>query len=202
MKYIFSFIFILNIGVSFAQKDTLPYNRKKEIEYDGKRYRVYNNWISVGVGAGYSTRWVADQRNIGLDYSFHLEKTYFRLGAFMSGVQLTSQNNINFHGAYLYRKETTGYNLSASIGPSYSVFKRPLADSSRYNLGTTYKEVGAYACLEGVLKIKYDVGLGAQVFADYNKVQMVYGVKLIVYFSSAYRGIKYGSQNIKKPYKI
>ena len=199
MKYIFSFIFILNIGVSFAQKDTLPYNRKKEIEYDGKRYRVYNNWISVGVGAGYSTRWVADQRNIGLDYSFHLEKTYFRLGAFMSGVQLTSQNNINFHGAYLYRKETTGYNLSASIGPSYSVFKRPLADSSRYNLGTTYKEVGAYACLEGVLKIKYDVGLGAQVFADYNKVQMIYGVRLIAYLSSAYRGINYGTRKYVKP---
>ncbi len=199
VKHILFIIFFFNITVTFAQKDTLPYNPKREITYDDKRYRIYNNWISIGVGAGYSTRWVADQRNIGLDYSFHLQKNYFRLGAFMSGVQLTNQNNINFHGAYLYRKETKDYNLSASAGPSYSVFKRPLADSSRYNLGNTYKEFGVYACLEGVIKIKYDVGLGAQVFCDYNQVQMIYGVRLIAFLSSAYRGINYGTRKYVKP---
>ena len=116
----------------------------------------------------------------------------------MNGNDYTAQNNINFHGAYVYRLEDTWFNLTASAGPSYSVFRRPISDSAHYNLNNVYNAFGGYACLEAVYKIKYDVGLGMQVFADYNQVQMVYGVRFIVYFSSAYRGIKYGKRTPPK----
>ncbi len=191
--YIIAFI-LLNSFVYFAQKDSVVFNPKQEIIYDGKRYRVYNNWISIGGGAGYNSKWPKDEKNVAADFSFHIQHYYFRVGTFMSGRDFTAANNYNFHAGIGLRKETEKYNLSAFIGPSTSNFRRPLSDSINYNLTTVYNEVGLYSCIEAVYKLKYDVGLGGQIFCDYNRVQMVYGVRLIVYFSGAYRGIKYGAK--------
>ena len=87
MKTLFILTFCIFFGGSYlAQKDTVSvknkkdttaYDRKKEIAFDGKRYRVYNNWLSVGAGANYNTKWPKDERNIGVDFSFHLKKNYF-----------------------------------------------------------------------------------------------------------------------------
>lgn len=195
----------LSATVAQAQTDTAKvvkkdsvkvYNPKEEIAYDGKRYRVYNNWLTFGGGANYNTKWPKDQKNLAVDYSFHLKQYYFRAGAFMSGNDFTAANSYNFHLGIGARKEHEKYNLSAFIGPSYSYFKRPLSDSTEFGLpailNTVYNRLGGYACVEAIYKIKYDVGLGGQIFCDYNEVQMIYGVRLVVYFSGAYRGIKYG----------
>jgi hypothetical protein len=73
LKTLFILAFCIFFGESyFAQKDsiliknkkdTTVYNKKKEIAFDGKRYRVYNNWLSVGAGANYNTRWPKDEKN-------------------------------------------------------------------------------------------------------------------------------------------
>jgi hypothetical protein len=188
---IFIFLILFHIKV-MSQTDTATFNPKQELVYDGKRYRVYNNWLSIGGGAGYNSSWIKDERNLGIDYSFNIKKIYYRAGAFMSGRNFTESNNYNFHAAIGIRKEHTKYNLSAFAGPSTAYFKRPLKDSVNYNLKSVYNEVGLYACLEAVYKVKYDVGLGGQIFCDVNRVQLVYGVRLIAYFSGAYRGVKYG----------
>ena len=179
-----------------TKKDTVIFNPKEEIIYDNKRYRVYNCWLSAGAGVGYNSHWSKDEKNIAADFSFHIKQYYFRLGGFTSGRDFNLTNNYSFHGCIGLRKETPKYNLSGFIGPSSSYFRRPLSDSTEYGLQTVlssvYNRIGGYACLEAVYKIKYDVGVGGQIFCDYNPVQMVYGVRLIVYFSGAYRGIKYG----------
>ena len=202
MKTLFILVsFIFFGGSYFAQKDTVivinkkdttAYDKKKEIALDGKRYRVYNNWLSVGAGANYNTRWPKDEKNIAVDFSFHLKKNYFIAGGFLSGTDFTAANNYSFHLGYGLRKEGNKYNLSAFVGPSLSYFRRPLSDSSNYNLGTVYSQVGGYAVIEAVYKLKYDVGIGGQLFCDYNQVQMIYGARILLYFSSAYRGVKYG----------
>lgn len=199
MKYLLVSIFILfGVNYFFAQTDSATYNPKQEIVYDGKRYRVHNNWLSAGTGACFNTQWPKDEKNIGADFSFHLKQYYFRLGGFMSGADYRATNNYNLHLGAGLRKETEKYNLSAFIGPSTSYFKRPLKDSAEYNLETVYNEFGGYAVIEAVYKIKYDVGIGGQIFCDYNRVQSVYGVRLVLYFSGAYRGIKYGRVTNKK----
>lgn len=185
------------------KKDTAAFNRKKEIIFDGKRYRVYNNWLSVGAGGNYNTKWPKDEKNIGVDFSFHIKDQYFRTGAFLSGTDYTAGNNYSFHFCYGLRKEAIKYNLSAFIGPSVSYFRRPLSDSTEFGLQpiltTVYNRVGGYAAIEAVYKFKYDVGLGGQIFCDINQVQMVYGVRFIVYFSGAYRGVNPGYRGrIKK----
>lgn len=189
--YIIVLVLLNGLGL-FSQNDSTVFNPKKEIVYEGKRYRVYNNWLSIGGGAGYNTKWPKDEKNLAADFSFHIQQYYFRLGAFMSGRDFTASNNYNFHAGIGLRKEQKKYNLSAFMGPSTSNFRRPLSDSVTYNLNTVYNELGLYTCVEAVYKLKYDVGLGGQIFCDYNRVQMVYGVRLILYFSSAYRGVKYG----------
>lgn len=179
--------------------DTVIFNPKEEISYDGKRYRVYNNWLSVGAGANFNSHWVhdeKDEKNIAVDYSFHIKQYYFRLGGFMSGRDFNQKNNYSAHACAGLRKETTKYNLSAFVGPSFSYFRRPLSDSTEFGLqkvlDNAYSRIGGYITLEAVYKIKYDVGIGGQLFCDYNEVQTIYGVRLIAYFSGAYRGIKYG----------
>jgi hypothetical protein len=188
--------FFFQLSIHAQSDSTKSYNAKEEIAFDGKRYRVYNNWLSVGPGVGYNSNWPKDEKNMAVDFSFHIQEHYFRAGTFMSGVDFYAANNYNFHLQYGIRKETTKYNLSAFLGPSYSYFKRPLKDSTEFGLNTilstVYKEFGAYACVEAIYKIKYDVGIGGQVFCDINKTQMVYGVRMVVYFSSAFRGVKYG----------
>jgi hypothetical protein len=194
---LFFICIILGSKHLIAQKDSI-FNPKKEIAYDGKRYRVYNNWISVGGGAGFNTQWPKDEKNLALDYSFHLKQYYFRAGAFMSGVNFAQANNYNFHAMAGIRKEAEKYNLSMFIGPSYSYFRRPLKDSLDYDLTKIYNAFGGYACIEAIYKVKYDIGIGGQIFCDYNQTQMVYGVRLVLYLSSAYRGIKYGYVKPKK----
>jgi len=201
----FSITFFLSIFNLSSQTDSAKkYNPHEEIDYDGKRYRVYNNWLSVGPGAGYNSHWPKDERNLGVDFSFHIKKSYFRVGAFSSGARLraANTNNYNFHIQYGLRKEDIKYNVSAFLGPSLSYFKRPLSDSTQFGLNNVldnvYNEFGFHACIEVVYKIKYDVGIGGQVFCDYNRVQFVYGVRLIAYLSSAFRGAKYGRKTPRK----
>jgi len=199
LRNLFIFTFFILLGdFCFAQSDTAKFDLKEEITYDGKRYRVHNSWLSVGAGPSYNSKWPKDEKNVGADFSFFIKQHYFRVGGYMSGVDFTASNNYSFHLCYGLRKEKEKYNLSAFIGPSSSYFRRPLSDSTNYNLATVYNELGVHACVEAVYKIKYDVGIGGQIFCDYNQVQMVYGVRIIAYFSGAYRGIKYGRKPAKK----
>lgn len=193
LKQIIIFAFCVFFGnLYFAQSDTAKFNRKQEIIFDGKRYRIHNSWLSVGIGPNYNTKWSKDEKNTAVDFSFYIKQNYFRIGGFMSGTDFTAANNYSFHLCFGFRKETEKYNLSAFIGPSTSYLRRPLSDSANYNLARVYNAIGGYAVIEAVYKFKYDIGLGGQIFCDYNQVQMIYGVRLLVYFSGAYRGIKYG----------
>lgn len=182
--------------IKVVKKDTFVYNPKAEISIDGKRYRVYNSWLSLGAGANINSHWKQDEKNFGADFNFHIKQYYFGLGGFMSGSSFYQLNNYSVHALFGLRKETPKYNLFASAGPSSSYFRRPLKDSTEFGLqkilNSVYNRVGGYVCLEAVYKIKYDVGIGGQIFCDYNEIQTVYGLRIIAYFSGAYRGIKYG----------
>jgi hypothetical protein len=178
---------------------------RPHIYYNGKELTDVNAVIPrIGASATFYGSAVVRQFEMMKIFtaSFHIQEKYFRLGSFMSGSDFLAANNYNFHLQYGLRKETEKYNLSAFLGPSYSYFKRPLSDTVEFGysniINKIYSEFGVYGCVEAIYKVKYDVGLGGQVFCDYNKVQLVYGVRLVAYFSSSYRGIKYGRTTPKK----
>lgn len=180
------------------KKDTIPYNRKEEIVYDSKRYRKYNNYLTFGFGKAYSNIRRLDQNLINVDFQFHLMREHFQLGFFMSGDDFLRNNNIQGHLCYGYRYEKPKFNLAGFIGPSYSYFVTAQTDTAGNVSPVMNGVMGAYVSLQAVYKVKYDVGLGAELFGDISAIQKMAGIKIIFYFSGAYRGIKRGFKNKPK----
>lgn len=197
-------IFILVLLYTFcasAQKDsTVKFNRKEELVYDGKRYRKYNNYLTFGVGKGYVDIRRIDQSYINFDYQFHLQRQYFQVGVFMSGDDFLRNTDIQGHLCMGYRIERNKYNLAAFIGPSYSYVLTTKTDPTT---GDAYAQInnvmGGYMCIQAVYKIKYDVGIGTEVFGEISSLQKMVGGRIIFFFSGAYRGIKRGPKPIAKP---
>ncbi len=176
----------------YSQKDTLPYFRKEEIIYQGKLYRRYNNYLTFGAGISQSNLRASSQNNIGIDYNFHIKRQYFRAGILMSGNQFLANNNFVVHAGYGYRKETTKSNFHAYIGPTYFTGVYGIEDSVGSGIFRPifFEGIGAYANCGIVKKITYDIGIGIEGFGEINKYQFHGGIKLIFFFSGAYRGIK------------
>lgn len=105
----------------------------------------------------------------------------------MSGEELLSNNNVQFHACYGIREEKNRSNVSIYGGPSIftGVEGTPGVTSPTY-----YEGVGAYFCFQAIVKLKYDIGLGVDVFAELSQKQKLGGIKFIFFFSGAYRGLK------------
>ncbi len=187
-KSFFIIYFLLSVCFLFAQKPTTPDDDfKKEIVYQNKKYRVYNNWLNAGAGPSYNSNIPHAQFSLVVDYNFHIKKEYFQFGILLSGDDFGNYNNVQAHVCYAKRKETEKYNFAAFLGPSYT--------SGNMYLDSTYskkafKEVGIYAEVQFIGKIKYDLGLGPSLFADYNSKRTIVGIKLDLYFSGAFKGNK------------
>lgn len=51
------------------------FSKKREVVFDNKRYRVYNNYVTAGAGACYSSGWKDIEFCPAIDYNFHTGKT-------------------------------------------------------------------------------------------------------------------------------
>lgn len=192
---------------SYAQKDTVINGvhyrapKKKQPEFrngkrlipldsqfviDNKRFQYYNNWINIGVGAQQNLTY-----GIGLgfagsaDVNFHIKRSYFQIGAMLTGERLRSYNNYQAHICYGARFEDKDVHVAGFAGISYSSGNGRDSDST-YN--RQYQHPGIYAEAEIVKKISYDIGLGGSLFADWNKEQSMIGARFIMYFSAAFIG--------------
>lgn len=184
-----------------AQKDTLPYNRKEEIVYDDKRYRKYNNYITLGGGPLYSSVRSKDQKVVGADFQFHLQRNYFQIGAMMSGNNFLDNNNVQGHVCMGYRIEKEQLNLAFFAGPSLSKFVVGHLDTAGVPYAVVSGGVGGYVCVQAIYKAKYDVGIGAELFGDFTRAQQMGGLKIVIYFSGAYRGAYRGFKKMPKQKK-
>ena len=54
------------------------YFRKEEIIHDGKRYRKYNDYLTIGGSFFNSSLRSAGQQGVGLDFHFHIRRQYFQ----------------------------------------------------------------------------------------------------------------------------
>lgn len=169
------------------------YRPKEEIIFDNKRYRLYNNYVTLGGGVSLSTIRNNSQRTAGIDYHFHIRRTYFQLGVLLSGNEFFSNNHLQAHFCYGIRKEDGKNHFAAFGGFSYYQGVEGVAPQPAVYYGGS----GFYFAGQYVRKITYDVGGGIEAFADigystpfWGRDQALYGVKLIVFFSGAYRGPK------------
>lgn len=168
------------------------YNRKAEIKLDGKKYRIYNNYVTFGIGKGYNSIWNQGFVTTGIDFNFHLGKTYFQAGGYVQGPGFYNKEQVQLHLAGGYRKESYQYFWAAFGGISYSNGYYPvMVNGIVHQDSTVYpimSQVGAYAALQMFYKLKFDYGIGLTVFGDVNSKQYMVGARIELFFSGAYRG--------------
>ena len=173
---------------ALAQEKQPAPDLDKEIVINKKRFKVYNNWLSGGGGAGYNTQ-IPQLQFIGqLDYNFHIKQNYFQLGVVLAGDEFGSYNNYNFHGGYGKRIENAKINFSVFGGLSYTQGYMKLNKEAYAE--EPYKEPGLYLNAQLIKKITYDVGLGIGALVDYNSKRLLGGLTGVIYFSGAYKGKK------------
>lgn len=163
------------------------YNRKEEIIYDNKRYRKYNNYLTAGGGFAYSDNRQGIQRVVGADFQFHIRRLQFQMGGQMSGEAFLSNNHVQAHFGFGWRKEKNTYNLAAFVGPTYFT---GVEGTPGVTVPIFYSGFGSYASVQAVTKFTYDIGFGVEVFGELNFRQTMAGLKFILFFSGAYRGKK------------
>ena len=171
---------------SFKKSDRPPYDRKEEIIYQGKRYRIHNSYLTAGPGFLQSNIRSKLQKTIGIDYHFPIRRQDFQVGVMMSGQEFASNNHIQGHICYGFREEKNKNNLALYFGPSYATGVEGDASGSP----KFYQGFGAYLSVQGIIKFSYDMGLGAELFGELSDRQKILGLKLVAFFSGAYRGPK------------
>ena len=175
------------------------FDKKKEIVLQNKRYRIYNNYLSAGVGQCYNSGWKEVELCTSFDFNFHATKKYFQIGGNLVGPALWNNNCIQLHAGWGYRLERCNYQVAAYGGVSFSdgyYLKTTNYDSLKIKMSS----VGVYAAIQGFYKFKFDYGLGLSSFVDVNPKQTLVGLKVELFFSGAYKGLKrinYGKEDEK-----
>ena len=198
MKQLFFSLALVAVIVSPASaQGNKDYDRKKEIVIEGNRYRIYNNYLTIGAGYGVNSYTRDYQFNLGGDFNFHIMKQNFQMGGFLAGQSFGNYNNIQGHFAYGKRFEQKDFNLAGYFGISYSSMNRSFEDDT---LGVVFRYIqrpGFHACVQGTYKFKYDLGIGLAVFADVNNAQRVYGLRLELFLSGAYKGKRLKKESVE-----
>jgi hypothetical protein len=166
------------------------YFRKEELIFDGKRYRKYNNYVTVGGGFLVSSLRDDVDKGVGADFHFHIRRQYFQAGVLMSGPEFLSNNNVQGHFGYGLRRERANSNLAIYGGVTYFTGVVTLSDSALGIVPYYYDGVGLYLSAQAITKLTYDIGAGAEAFAEYSRRQQIIGFRIILFFSGGYRGPK------------
>jgi len=169
-----------------------PYDKKREIKLDGKKYRIYNNYVTFGVGKGYNSVWDQGFLATAADFNFHIRKPYFQAGSYLQGHDFYTRQQVQLHLAAGYRSESYKYFWAAFGGVSYTngYFPYALKDIKGEDslIHPIMSEVGLYAAFQLFYKLKFDYGIGLTAFADVNSKQYMVGARIELFFSGAYRG--------------
>jgi hypothetical protein len=190
IKLFFLCLFLFSI-VSFYSQPKGDFDRKKEITYDGKRYRVFNNYLTAGGGTCYNSYIQNTNLNIGVDFNYHIRQVYFQSGIFLAGPQFGNYSHLQLHTAVGKRFELNKFNMAGYLGPSMSFINRPIIDTALNQIRSRILQpLGFHAAVQFTYKFKYDVGIGVSLFSDINKEQSVYGLRLELFFSGAFLGDK------------
>lgn len=188
IKFFFWCFLLFFITSLFAQPKG-DFDRKKEITYDGKRYRVFNNYLTAGGGTCYNSYIQNTNLNIGVDFNYHIRQIYFQSGIFLAGPQFGNYSHLQLHTAVGKRFELNKFNMAGYLGPSMSFINRPIIDTAANQIRSrTLQPFGFHAAVQFTYKVKYDVGIGVCLYSDINKEQSVYGLRIELFFSGAFLG--------------
>lgn len=202
LKIVFLITLILCVvNISSAQnKEDKEKKAKKEEKFlhNSMIFNKYDNWFTVGVGAGINAKF--DQRESNINAAFHYKvwKIYMQTGyhrcsdefiydyKLHKSLSLQVLNNI-YLGAGI-RSSKLYSNVVFFSGPSIaygSCFY--YQDDDGYDFYKGFTEFGWYSNFDYTYKLSYDLGLGVSIYHSINKSYHIYGFQIHVYFSSAFK---------------
>jgi hypothetical protein len=183
----------------FAQEDELPAPpariKKKEkekeelIEIKGNLYKVHANYLNFGPGISYLIKQDIRAVCIGAGYNFRFKKKYYKVGFQRTdNISFFGTSPIyftDFHLATGKRIPSKRFNLSYFYGGSFYSFNDNTLKEDPVKRG-----IGLYGEASAFVKPLYDIGIGLTGFTNLNLHAPVFGVRVELYFSGAYRGKK------------
>lgn len=197
LKLLALFLFPFFLPLFLHAQDTAKYkvqeNFKREIIIGNKRYRVYDNWVNVGVGAAYSSKNPRLQMTIGMDFNFHIRKAYFNIGGYLAGDGYLQWNQYSLHAGYIgYQRQSEKMRTAAMGGISFTNGYEFIY-AGHYS-GVAYNEFGIYAEYQFFHKIEYTTGFGTTLLINVNKKGVLAGLRLDGYLSGGYKGYVKGKE--------
>lgn len=183
--YCLLILLVLSSSSVFAQQTATEKRdeKTKERNFDGKRYKMHNNYLNFGIGYG-RTFDGRQSTPVGFGYNFHAGKLFFQAGYNRSEMPTLwgsyTQNFVNdLHFAYCIRKENKVFNIAYVMGVG-RVWG--LKDNHPYG------NIAGYAEAQIIRKLFYDVGAGLCLYVNYNRSYPMAGIRLDIFLSSAYQG--------------
>jgi hypothetical protein len=117
-------------------------------------------------------------------YNFKIKKSFFQVGYNRSEMPILwgkyTANHLNdLHLAFCIRKENKLFNIAyvMGIGKAWGL---------KDNVG--YNKIAAYAEAQLIRKVFYDIGIGINMFVNYNRQYPIGGLRLEFFMSSSYQG--------------
>jgi hypothetical protein len=172
----------------FTGRDTV---KAPEYTIIGKnRYMPARKWLIAGPALSVN-RFTSMDGSLGVDYHMMINDRYYQAGV-MRGKeydglfpQVYSRLFNEMHLGVGIKEEAHRLLYAFFLGPSYSAGEYFDPESGEI---VTFGSIGLHTNIEVIYKPVYDVGIGTNVFVDANFKYTVAGVRLVFFFSDAFRG--------------
>lgn len=194
-----------NIKVDTIYKDSVPF----KILYDNKIYKLNAGFFTIGTGLFLSNNISYNMKGISLHFNFHIfREVYTQVGL----IRIKDNKSFTFpekkdvtisyfnflFSPFVIKKENIHFAfIFNSIGVAYGGgykdetyhYKGGIAQDSTNTIQNNYFGWHFYSSVQCVYKFKYDLGIGADMYAEYfNDQTVIVGIKISLYFSAAFRG--------------
>lgn len=189
---IFTILFCIFFATNLLAQDSEIFEHNRNV------FKTEDRWLTFGVGGTLNTE--LQEREINIDLAFHqrIWKLYFQTGyhrnsdEFVYNFNMQKSNSVRvMNDLYLgtgLRISRLYSNVTFFVGPSYSYGSKLYSvDSLGNDTGIIYDALGLYTNFNFTYKLAYDLGIGVTLYDSYNKDYHVYGFRIHLYFSGAFR---------------
>ena len=190
-KYLFYILLIVIVQPVFSQKED-----GEKFLHNSKLYNTSDRWFTIGAGGGINTE--LQDREVNIDAAFHAKvwKLYLQTGLHRSSNEFIYDINLKksksgqkINDLYLgvgLRSSKLYSNVAFFAGPSW-VYGSKYALDTISGLSVSFSTLGLYANFDYTYKLSYDLGIGVSLYSSYSKENLIYGFRIHLYFSGAFR---------------
>lgn len=186
MKNIIQNILIISI-ISGFNVSSFSQDDNEAFIQDNAIYKPNSNWVTLAVGYGYNPFIKVDELAGSIVFHASFNKINLMAGYYLftdeSFTSRSKHSMTNFNFGAGYRKETLKTNFAAFAGPLYAFGNKKIHDTQYYR----FQGPGFFIEAEYTYKIYYDIGIGISAFYNFSSYYQVVGLKLLVYFSGAFK---------------